>query len=137
MPRLFYYIFLLSFYGFSQNTLTVEVTNVSSDEGVICVALYRAKESFLDAHKAFKSTSTTSEKGTTKAIFENLPSDTYALAVFHDKNANKALDSNFFGFPKEPLGFSFGKLRTFGPPSFKECSFELQSDTEMSVPLAD
>jgi len=128
---------LLSFYSFSQNTLTVKVTGVTSADGNISIGLYTDADGFLKTDKIYKGIFVKSVKGTTKAVFENLPKDTYAIGVFQDQNANAKLDTNFLGIPKEPLGFSIGKLKTFGPPSFVECSFEVASDMEISFPLSD
>lgn len=135
MLRFLPFFILLSFYGFSQNTLTITVTGVTSSEGNISIGLYTSDEGFLKPDKIYKGVFVKSLKGTTKGVFENLPSDTYAIAVFHDENSNEELDTNFFGIPKEPLGFSIGKLKTFGPPSFEECSFSLNENMEMSVPI--
>ncbi|MDB4293615.1 DUF2141 domain-containing protein [Maribacter sp.] len=137
MLRLLPFFILLSFYGFSQNTLTVEVSGVSSSEGNISIGVYTDAEGFLKTDKIYKGLFIKSTKGITKAVFKNLPSDTYAIALFHDENANEELDTNFFGIPKEPLGFSIGRLKTFGPPSFEECSFLLESDMKINIPLSD
>ena len=137
MFRLFPFFMLLSFYSFSQNALTIRLTGVLSSEGNMSIGLYTSEKNFLKPDKTYKGVFIKSIEGTTQALFENLPSDTYAIAVFHDKNANTELDTNFFGIPKEPFGFSIGKLKTFGPPSFKECSFVVASDMEISIPLTD
>lgn len=137
MIRLLPFFMLLSFYSFSQNALTIKLTGVVSSEGYMSIGLYTSDEDFLKPDKTYKGIFIQSIEGITKAVFENLPNDTYAIAVFHDENANAELDTNFFGIPKEPLGFSIGKLKTFGPPSFNECSFAVVSDMEISVPLSD
>lgn len=119
----------------AQYNLTVKVTNVKSTDGKISVAAYDNAAGFLKFDKVFKAQTAPAEKGSATVIIENLPEGTYALAVFHDKNANDKLDTNFIGIPKEPLGFSIGKIKTFGPPSFDECSFTLTSDQSISVPI--
>ena len=49
--------------------------------------------------------------------FDALPSGTYAIALFHDENANGRLDTRF-GIPAEGVGFSRNPRLLFGPPSF-------------------
>ena len=48
----------------------------------------------------------------------------YALAIFHDENGNKKLDT-FLGIPREGFGFSRNPAVRFGPPSFGQARFEL------------
>jgi len=119
----------------SQNTLTVWVEGVSSSDGYIAVAVYSDEDGFLKDGKAFTGAFAQAEKGTTHIEFHNLPDGIYAVSIFHDENGNKEMDTNLIGIPKEPLGFSIGKLKTFGPPSFKECSFEMTSDFEIKIPI--
>ena len=38
--------------------------------------------------------------------FNDIPPGTYAIAVFHDENANGKLDKNFLGIPCEGYGAS-------------------------------
>ena len=49
--------------------------------------------------------------------FENLPSGDYALALIHDENANRKLDT-IAGVPREGVGFSRNPRLMFGPPRF-------------------
>jgi len=135
MLRLLPLFMFLSFYAFSQTTLSINVTGVASTEGNISIGLYTSEKGFLKTDQICRGAFVKSIRGTTTAVFENLPKNTYAIAVFHDANSNEELDTNFLGIPKEPLGFSKGKLKTFGPPSFEECSFVLDSDMEISVPI--
>ena len=119
----------------AQFDLTVTVKNVKSDEGKISVAVYDNADGFLKFDKVFKAETATSKKGSTQVVIKDLPKGTYAIAAFHDENGNDELDTNALGIPKEPLGFSKGKMKTFGPPSFKECAFELTSDQSITVPI--
>ena len=66
---------------------------------------------------------------------EDLPAGQYAIAIFHDKNGDEQLDTNWLGIPKEPLGFSNARMRTFGPPSFQECVVSLEKDAIIKVLL--
>lgn len=119
----------------AQFDLAVTVKNVKSNDGNISVAVYDNADGFLKFDKVFKAEAVPSQKGSTEVLLKNLPEGTYAIAAFHDENGNDELDTNMLGIPKEPLGFSKGKMKTFGPPSFEECSFELTSDLSISVPI--
>lgn len=111
------------------------VQDVASSDGYIAVGVYTDAESFLQQGKEFTGVFAKVEQGTTRIVLSDLPDDIYAISIFHDKNGNKEMDTNFFGIPKEPLGFSIGKLKTFGPPSFEECSFDLKADMEIKIPI--
>lgn len=135
MKKLLFLILLLPMTIFAQHKVTLHITNVKNTKGEIRAALYNTTENFLRFDKVFKAAAVKAMKGKTILIMEDIPSGTYAIAVFHDENSNKKLDTNFMGIPKEPLGFSLGKMKTFGPPSFKECSFELDSDKEITIEI--
>ncbi len=126
-------LFLLPLTGFAQNELIVEVQGVQSSIGNINVAVYNKAEGFLKFEGVYKSDSTRAVAGNTRIRIQDLPSGEYALAVFHDKNGNNILDTNWLGIPKEPFGFSNAKMKTFGPPSFRECSFSLSSNQAVKV----
>lgn len=132
---LFFFLLCLPFLVSSQNTLTILVEGVASSNGYIAVGVYSDADSFLKDGEALTGVFAMAEEGTTRIELPDLPNDTYAVSIFHDENSNKEMDTNFIGIPKEPLGFSIGKLKTFGPPSFKECSFEMNTDFEISIPI--
>lgn len=135
--RLFYSLLFFPIFSMAQFDLTVTITNIKSTDGKISIAVYDNSKDFLKFDKVFKAVSAPAEKGSTSIVIEDLPKGTYALAAFHDQNNNDKLNTNFLGIPKEPLGFSIGKLKTFGPPSFSECSFSVTSDKEISIPLSN
>lgn len=120
---------------FAQGTLTITVEGVESSDGNISIGLYKDAEGFLKPDKVFKGMFQKAEKGTTIAQIENLPEGTYAVAVFHDENANQELDTNFFGIPKEALGFSKGKLKTFGPPDYEECTLVFPKEKSITIQI--
>ncbi|MEP3208211.1 MAG: DUF2141 domain-containing protein [Maribacter sp.] len=131
----FFFLIGLPFMVASQNTLTIKVEGVASSNGYIAVGVYSDEDSFLKDGGAFTGVFAQAEKGTTRIELPDLPNDKYAVCVFHDENGNKEMDTNFIGIPKEPLGFSIGRLKTFGPPNFEECSFEMTSDFEIKIPI--
>jgi len=125
--------FLLPLFTVSQFNLSVTVENVASNDGKVSVAVYENAENFLKFDRVFKADSAPSQKGSTEVVIKDLPVGLYAVAVFHDENDNDELATNMFGIPKEPLGFSRGKMKIFGPPSFEECAFEFSSNQSISV----
>ncbi len=133
--RIIFLLLLLPGGLWAQNQLLVDVSGVRSSDGYIQVALYNQKDAFLKTEGVYRNDSTKAQQGVTRLAFNDLPPGNYALAVFHDANANDRLDTNWVGIPKEPMGFSNARMKTFGPPSFEECLVELKGNTEIAVEI--
>nr|WP_299382570.1 DUF2141 domain-containing protein [Allomuricauda sp.] len=119
--------------AFSQNTISVHVVNIPSEEGKVNVAVYNSDASFLKFEGVVKAHSTPAKEGSVEVVLENLPDGEYALAIFHDKNGNDKLDTNWLGIPTEKVAFSKAKMKTFGPPKYEECRFKVSGDTEINI----
>jgi uncharacterized protein (DUF2141 family) len=104
--------------AFSQTTgtITVIMRGMSSDAGVMRVALFSEHNSFPSDKPDF-GTSSLIYNAESTVEFHNVPFGQYAVSVFHDKNANAKLDIGLFG-PVERYGFSNGARGILGPPSF-------------------
>ncbi|WP_297694844.1 DUF2141 domain-containing protein [uncultured Eudoraea sp.] len=135
MKLLFLNLLLLPLMMFSQNKLSVDVTGVKNDNGSVHVAVYDSSDSFLDSDKMFSGGTSKAQLGNTWVIIDDLPDGEYALAIFHDEDGDDELDTNWIGIPKEPICFSIGKMKTFGPPKYSECSFKVEGDKEIQVSL--
>ncbi len=102
--------------------LSVEVTDIKELKGLMAISVYNETGKFLsnEVVEAMRKP----VGNTDRMTFEFLvPAGRYAVAVYHDKNENKELDTNFVGFPSEPFGFSNNPTIVFGPPSFEKASF--------------
>ncbi|MCM4171819.1 DUF2141 domain-containing protein [Arenibacter sp. TNZ] len=126
-------LILFPFSGMSQNKLSVVVHGVKSSIGNINIAIYNKSEGFLKFEEVYKVERITATEVTTHFKISDLPKGEYAMAIFHDENENDKLDTNWLGIPKEPIAFSNAKLKTFGPPSYKECAFNLNKDLELKM----
>ena len=114
--------------------LTVTVTNIESNNGVIKIGLFTKDNNFPDPWSKGKGITLIADNKQMTATFTDLPSNYYAIAIFHDENNNNIIDKNFFSIPKEPYGFS-GKNTSFTPPSFDEARIHLLSDTALTIKL--
>lgn len=135
MKYLFLNLLLMPLMMFSQNKLSVDVKGVKSNNGSVLVAVYDSSDSFLDSDKMYSGGSSKAQQGNTLVIIEDLPDGEYALAIFHDEDGDDELDTNWIGIPKEPICFSIGKMKTFGPPKYSECSFKVDGNKEIQVSL--
>ena len=126
-------LFAFPFLGMSQYSLSVEVQGVKSSLGNINVAVYNRSHGFLEFEKVFKIDRIATQEATTNFKIMDLPNGEYAVAIFHDENGNDKLDTNWLGIPKESVAFSNAKIKTFGPPSYKECAFNLNRDLDLKM----
>ena len=124
-------LFVFPFLGMSQYSLSVEVQGVKSSIGNINIAIYNRSQGFLKFEEVFKVDRIAAKEATTSFKIMDLPNGEYAVAIFHDENGNDKLDTNWLGIPKESVAFSNAKIKTFGPPSYKECAFNLNMDLDI------
>ena len=133
MNKLCFLLFLLPVLSFGQNKISIDVHEVPASKGKISVAVYNSEEGFLKFDKVYKCDSIAAQKGITQLSIKDLPEGEYALAIFYDENGNDKLDTNWLGIPKEKVAFSNAKMKPFGPPKYKECSFRVKSDISMDI----
>ena len=109
--------------------LHVDVAHLRSGKGMIRLCLTADPTNFPacvdDARAVTRSVPATQ----TQVTFGALPDGDYALAVIHDENSNKKLDT-LFGVPREGFGFSRNPAILFGPPRFTAARFTLTGDAE-------
>jgi len=110
--------------------LFVDVQGVPSSEGLIAVTLYADVQSkFLAHHGSLYVGRVPAHKGTTSVCIHVPTTGVYALAVYHDANANRKFDRTSIGLPAEPFGFSNNPRVFLGMPAW--------SSVRLSVPKSD
>lgn len=104
-------------------TLVVEIPQLAIAQGFLLVSVFAGPDGFPeDPDKATAISSTSALKGTNTLTFEGLEPGEYAVAAAHDENANGEVDTNSFGLPTEPVGFS-NDPSLFGKPTFEQTKF--------------
>ncbi len=111
-------------------SLSVTVTNIPKVAGVVRFALFARAEGFREEDAAVDKGLVTVTNMSATHVFQQVPPGRYAVAVYHDANNNGKLDTNFFGIPTESYGFSNNVMGTFGPPSFQDASFLVESSNK-------
>ena len=112
--------------------------NLSSrgEGGLLAVAVYRDAEAFRRSERPIASRTIPRTGTVTTVTFTGLAPDRYAVAAFHDTDANGRLTLWPIGLPKEAYGFSNDARGQFGPPRFDAASFPLgPSGTSVSFAL--
>ena len=140
MKKIFLLILVQFVFGLSliaqetvnENKLTVEITNVTSKEGQIILAIYNSSDNY-DKRIAFQEVKLKQEIDTV-AFETSVPDGEYLVMLVHDLNANGKLDTSFIGMPKEPVGLSNYDGKGI-PGKFKKHKFLVSGDTSIVIPL--
>lgn len=107
--------------------LSLSFTNLREARGSLYIGIYDSEAGFLKPEKAcFKKIVPVGTTGTLRLEAVDLPPGTYALSCFHDLNNNGELDTNLFGIPSEPYGFSNNARPKFRAPKWDEAKFEMK-----------
>jgi len=124
MPGLALAITALAMAEIPTATLKVELSGLRDQRGMVHACLTRSPAHFPDCKSDPAAIMQTIPGTVRELLFRSLPPGRYALAVFHDENANRKLDT-FLGVPREGFGFSRNPTIRFGAPRFDKVTIEL------------
>ena len=111
-------------------TVAVHVTGFRNHEGLARFALFRGEKGFPnDTGKAYRKEVRDIDRDTINVHVDGVEYGTYAVSVYHDANSNGKLDRKWRIIPKEGVGSSNYTREKKRKPSFRESSFEVNSDT--------
>jgi uncharacterized protein (DUF2141 family) len=111
------------------NEIRIVVKNVKKSIGLVTADLYRNDASgFLHKGGRVGRARFAAKAPVTVFCIDAPSADAYAVAVYHDKNANKAFDKNPLGLPAEPFGLSNNPKMRLAPPKIEEALFEVAAD---------
>ena len=105
--------------------LTVRVVGAESDGGWIAVAIYGSPETFAERREPAAAVRLPVEERGASWRVPVLRPGRYAIAAFHDRDADGELDRSAVGVPTERYGFSNDARGRFGPPSFDAAAVTL------------
>ncbi len=136
MKKLFFFLFTFIAFGnicMAQaapivSILTVNVSNVKHREGKLKAVLQDRSNFLTPQYVACIEIKPTSDNA--QMVFKNLPVGDYAVAIYHDLNANDNFDRNWIGYPSEPFAMS-NNLRPWKLllPSFDSAKITLSSSS--------
>ncbi|MEK6196208.1 MAG: DUF2141 domain-containing protein, partial [Deltaproteobacteria bacterium] len=104
--------------GETAGTLNVNIEGFPNSEGYAMVALFGSEQAYAEGSPKTVAAKVKVEDQKALAVFVDLQYGIYAVAVYHDTNANGKMDKNFLGIPKESYGHSNNAAGSFGPPPF-------------------
>lgn len=115
--------------------LTVNVTGLENNDGVLQFGLYNNADQFPIVGETYKMIRLKTNGASRKYTFKGLPKGVYAVAIYQDENNNDNCDKNFIGVPTEPFAFSNDIRPKFSAPSFEDCMFKLDRNKTVSIKL--
>ena len=110
----------------SSGQVEVTVSKFRNQQGTLVCQIFEQPSAFPSNHDGARASvflPITGSSGT--CLFKDLPRGIYAIAVLHDENNNKKVDSNFLGVPIEGYGVSNNKTYALSAPKWDESSFAL------------
>ena len=119
--------------GASDMQIEVEVTGVSP-VGILTVELYTpSKRDFLKKESRLHRIRVPAAEDSQTVCFNIPEAGRYALAAYHDKNADRDLDQKWNRMPAEPFALSNDKKLAFGFPKFEDAAFNVSQDGKRVV----
>lgn len=101
--------------------LSVQVDGLKNQQGQICLNLFASSQGFpSNSSNALQSRCVAITARSQQITFNNLRPGSYAVAVLHDTNGDRTINSNFLGIPIEGFGFSGNPVIRTGPPEFRD-----------------
>ena len=121
----------------SDYKLYVDVQGVRSSNGLVAVTLYADDSTkFLAHHGSLYVGRVPAQMGTTSVCIHVPRTGVYAVAVYHDANANRRYDRTSLGLPDEGYGFSNNPPVFLGMPAWKGVRLTVpKTDTRTRIKL--
>jgi uncharacterized protein (DUF2141 family) len=126
-------LFICSLLSAQNVKLTVTVSGLKNDTGIVKVGLYNSDGTFLKT--TYKSLTSEIKNNQVVVTFDNLPTGEYAISTYHDENNNGKLDRNAMGIPSEAYAASNNAKGFMGPPSYKDAKFLIDKDSKIEITL--
>jgi uncharacterized protein (DUF2141 family) len=113
--------------------VVVRITGLSEPLGQVGCSLFAGPAGFpMDNAGARQMWQAADAKGVT-CRYTDVPEGTYAVAIGHDLNGNKRVDTNFIGMPTEQWGTSNNARPSLRAPRFDEALFKVAADAKEVV----
>jgi uncharacterized protein (DUF2141 family) len=107
--------------------LYVVITGYPTTQGTIKIALFGSERSYQSNISPLRGDSIQVEPNRSLVPFEDISYGDYAVKVYHDRNNDGKLNTNFMGMPTEFYGFSNNVRGMFGPASWSAAKFKFEA----------
>ncbi|WP_394773974.1 DUF2141 domain-containing protein [Flavobacterium sp.] len=126
-------LFICSLISAQTVKLTVSVSGLKNNTGMVKVGLYNSEGTFLKT--IYKSEASKIKNNEVVVTFEGIPAGEYAISTYHDENSNGKLDKNMMGIPSEDYAASNNAKGFMGPPAYKDAKFVVNKDSKIEIVL--
>lgn len=123
--------FVCSLMSAQNVNLTVSVSGLKNNTGILKVGLYNSEGTFLKS--IYKSIRSEIKENGAKVTFEGIAKGEYAISAYQDENNNGKLDKNIMGIPSEDVACSNNAKGFMGPPKYQDAKFNINSDLKIDV----
>jgi uncharacterized protein (DUF2141 family) len=123
--------FICSLLSAQNVNLTVSVSGLKNDTGVLKVGLYNSEGTFLKI--PYKSIPSQIKGNVATVVFEGIPKGEYAISSYQDENSNGKLDRNEMGIPSEGVSCSNNAKGFMGPPRYQDAKFNIDKDLKIDL----
>lgn len=110
-------------FGQAGNTISVPVNGLRNSNGDVRCELYNSAATFPKSGQEFKGVVASIANQQATCVFSDVPSGTYAVALFHAEKGETKMRTGFFGQPEEGYGFSRNAKGSMGPPDFNAAAY--------------
>lgn len=108
----------------SGGRLSVNVSGLHSDSGVVRCGLYASADTFRKPGREVRGVVARPNGQRATCVFSGVAAGSYAVAVFHAEQNETQIEYGMLGKPKQGYGFSRNPSSTFGPPNFEAAAFD-------------
>jgi len=115
------------------NNLQLTFTGLTPNAGYIMGSFYYSDEDFEAGKNGFSQIREAVSSDELTITVTDLPDASIIFVSYQDLNSNNELDTNLFGVPTEPYGFSNNAKGRFGPPKFSDMLFTPSMATQMTI----
>lgn len=123
--------FICSLVSAQNVNLTVSVSGLKNNVGILKVGLYNSDGTFLKS--IYKSIRSEIKENGAKVTFEGIPKGEYAISAYQDENNNGKLDRDEMGIPSEDFACSNNAKGYMGPPEYQDAKFNIDNDLKIDV----
>ncbi|MEM1150819.1 MAG: DUF2141 domain-containing protein [Pseudomonadota bacterium] len=103
-------------------SLTIALDGIANPTGTIRLGVYVGEENY-ENNVGLTGANVTVDGTTETVTIEGLAPGEYGIKLFHDVNDDGDMNTNPFGMPTEPFGFSNNARGRFGPAKWDAARF--------------
>jgi uncharacterized protein (DUF2141 family) len=124
-------LFVCSLLSAQNVNLTVAVSGLKSNTGLVKVGLYNSEGTFLNT--TYKSITSAIKNNGATVTFVGIPKGDYGISAYQDENSNGKLDKNMMGIPSEDFACSNNAKGFMGPPEYVDAKFSINKDAKIDI----